>query len=401
MKKNKKTAALLREEGGAAMVIVAVSLAMILGCAALVVDLGNLFRHKVRLQNGVDNAVIAAAAELPVTGTDANKADVIAVVEANLSDNGLDPEMLTLSYEWESVYCSTLYTDTLRVTASEGVGFGFARIFGTDSGRVSATAKATASAQPVRSTLHAFAICIEQESFERQIDLDNVHIGDTVNIKITTGSSTMTSTVTNPTVNSKKTFTMGVMRLVPSGYEKQYYSDDLIGRSAADPIFFQYGYWQYTSNSYGYWSSGTDTQYGLSVGDTRTLETSPSIIQNGIDGVEWRIDACGDGTYGCGSDCSWEKHLNTCPRIALLPVIDLDTTTTWSGKTSTTTYTATVQYFVPIWIESITQNSSTSATITARYIEGYREISDVPVVGGEITASNAFVAGDYDFILSE
>ena len=54
------------KEQGSVAVIVALSLTVLLGCGAIVTDLGMLYAQKARLQSAVDAAVLAGVQELPM-----------------------------------------------------------------------------------------------------------------------------------------------------------------------------------------------------------------------------------------------------------------------------------------------------------------------------------------------
>lgn len=77
---------LKKDESGAAMVVVVLSMVMILGFASLAVDLGNAYNNKVEMQNACDLSALAAAALLP----DENATKLKAREYAEL--NGYAPE---------------------------------------------------------------------------------------------------------------------------------------------------------------------------------------------------------------------------------------------------------------------------------------------------------------------
>jgi Flp pilus assembly protein TadG len=74
-----------REQSGQALVLFALALVALLGCVALVVDVGSWFRSQRQLQSVVDAAALAAAQDLPLTTT-AN-ATANAYVKQNLTAN--------------------------------------------------------------------------------------------------------------------------------------------------------------------------------------------------------------------------------------------------------------------------------------------------------------------------
>lgn len=82
----------LKKENGAAAVFVALGMTLLLGCAALAVDLGASYHARIDLQDAVDNAAYAAGSLLPSNKNAAVQNKVTAAVEASLRANGVDPE---------------------------------------------------------------------------------------------------------------------------------------------------------------------------------------------------------------------------------------------------------------------------------------------------------------------
>ena len=127
-----------RDESGAVIVLVAILLVVLLGMAALVIDLGGLYDRDRDLQTLADAGALAGVQELIYAegdqGAAATKADeyvsanadVSNVVEANLA-------------EWSPVVDATSVTVDLR---EDHVPFFFARVFGRTEGSVTAHAKA-------------------------------------------------------------------------------------------------------------------------------------------------------------------------------------------------------------------------------------------------------------------
>src|SRR5438067_8570626 len=74
-----------RNERGQALVLTAIAMVMVCGMAALVLDVGNWFRDKRRLQGTADAAALAGAQQLP---TNAGSAKSMALNYAN--QNGGD-----------------------------------------------------------------------------------------------------------------------------------------------------------------------------------------------------------------------------------------------------------------------------------------------------------------------
>ena len=124
---------LCKEEKGLAMVLVAAAMTVILGFAALVVDVGALYLTRDRLINACDAAALAAAYELP-------GGQPVTVAEGYLELNGIDPNMAQISVS----------TDNKRVsiTANHTVYYTFARVLGFTSKTVHARAAAERDGLP-------------------------------------------------------------------------------------------------------------------------------------------------------------------------------------------------------------------------------------------------------------
>ncbi|MCR4401989.1 MAG: pilus assembly protein TadG-related protein [Firmicutes bacterium] len=120
------------DERGSVIVFVALALTVLLGLAALVVDLGVLYFNRVALSNAADAAALAGVQELPENPGRAEAAAVSYAVK-----NGVEESRVT-----------TVLTDSrsIKVTVSRTVPLGFARIFGMASSDVRASAKATIGA---------------------------------------------------------------------------------------------------------------------------------------------------------------------------------------------------------------------------------------------------------------
>ena len=423
-------------EGGAVSVIVVVAMTLLLGCAALAVDLGSGYHAKISLQTAVDNSALAAGTMLSVNRSDTSELEAKAIEYMEL--NGIDTEGLALisSSSERKVYKSddlqiifdyelegNGYTiwDTVRITAHKDIQYGFAKAIGTEEGRVSATARVTSVSEPVRATINAISIYIEQDDFEDQVDRSNIKLGDEFTITITSSGAV------NKNLRNNATYSMGILHIVPFGSESQYClsnTDGWASSTKGDPIFFMKGYWQYSYTGSGSSLRVSDnTRIGLAVGDVRAIEDSNQIYSNAYYCMKWRVDTCQGGCTAsqlpsvasalqsgwtemeaCPSGCCAEKHNNTCPRVALLPVVSVGYGY-YTNEKGTSTYgkVGTVQYFVPIYIKSVAQ-SSKGCVITAQYIDGYRErdVSDTPDTSTQaITSVNEFTAGTSVLQLTE
>ena len=449
--------ALAREESGAVSVIVAVALTMLLGCAALAVDLGTGYHVKIRLQNAVDSAAYAAGNVLPVSKNVAKDIQsvedkVVELLEDNeISADGLianttrrgegvdvyTGENLKIQFTYSLEGSGSTIWDAVRIEVWKDVDYGFAKALGQGNGVVYATAKVTSVSEPVKATINAISVYILQSQFEAAVnktdDKENIQIGDTFTITINSGGAT------NENNRNNVRYGMGILHIVPFGSEGQYClsnTDNWASNVKGDPIFFMKGYWQYKyTTSTTTTTSGKNTQttttvsvtdntrLGIAVGDTRPLESTNQIYENAYECLQWRCNTCKRGCTAnelptiasalksgwttitaCKTGCSWESHDNTCPRIVLLPVVSVAKGTYVNERGTTVTgNVGTIQYFVPIYIESVEETSG-GCIVTARYIDGYREkdVSDTPDTStATITSSNAFVAGTSIITVSE
>lgn len=122
----------LREQKGIAVVVVAMALPVMLGFAALVVDMGNLYLNKTQLSSAADAAVFAAAQELPQNPT---QADTVARTYA--SQNGKTGDVVTVTISSDK--------KTISVNVDRKVSLFFAPIFNQNSSTVSAKSTAQIS----------------------------------------------------------------------------------------------------------------------------------------------------------------------------------------------------------------------------------------------------------------
>lgn len=118
---------LLNKQNGVAMLIVALSMFMIIGFTALVVDVGGLYLEKSMLQKSVDAAVLGGALELRSSEEDAvNEAIKLAAKnDFTITENEV-----------------TTGTDFIEIQKTVTKELTFARVLGLDQTDVSATARA-------------------------------------------------------------------------------------------------------------------------------------------------------------------------------------------------------------------------------------------------------------------
>lgn len=118
-----------RDERGAVVVMTALFMTVLLAFAALVVDVGYLYLEKSKLRAAVDAAALAGVQELPGSPTAAQTTAKAYAAMNGAAQDGVTVEILNGSRG-------------LRVSAAKDVNLFFARIFGADHIRVSASAAA-------------------------------------------------------------------------------------------------------------------------------------------------------------------------------------------------------------------------------------------------------------------
>ena len=123
----------LQQEKGNVTVIVALTLSALLGVAALVIDVGNLYANRIKLVNTADAAALAGIALLPEDPQGA-------MLEAQkfAQENGVAADQCQVEISQNK--------KRITVRVSKPVDYSFARIFGLQSQTVSAKAVAQVSA---------------------------------------------------------------------------------------------------------------------------------------------------------------------------------------------------------------------------------------------------------------
>jgi len=142
--------ALLREERGATIVIVALSMTVMLGFASLVVDIGNLYLNKARLDNMADAAALAGVQDLP-----GNTSVAVSTARSYAARNGMSGDVVGVTLSQNNT--------AITVNATRSVPFFFAQIFNMQSANV--TAKATASLSTVSGSSGIVPFGIVQQQF--------------------------------------------------------------------------------------------------------------------------------------------------------------------------------------------------------------------------------------------
>ena len=132
----------LRSERGQAFVLVAVAMVMCMGMAALVLDVGNWFRDKRRLQGTVDAAALAGAQQLP---DDASGAQGQALSYANKNGGDVAGANIVITSQYQA-------NDTITVTGQRNDPGIFSKVIAIPGADI--TAKATARVGPPAQALH-------------------------------------------------------------------------------------------------------------------------------------------------------------------------------------------------------------------------------------------------------
>jgi Flp pilus assembly protein TadG len=125
---------LRRCERGQAIVLMVLLLAFLLGCAALVLDVGSWFRSQRQLQSTADAAALAGAQALPNRPGDAT-----GLAQEYAGKNASD-----LSSAEYSIGTDLVANDRITVHVTRNAPGFFAKVFGIDSVRVGGTATAQA-----------------------------------------------------------------------------------------------------------------------------------------------------------------------------------------------------------------------------------------------------------------
>lgn len=116
-------------EKGTVIVLVALLMTVFLGMSALVVDVGILYVKQTQLQNAIDASALAAAQELPNTGS------ALTVANQYIVLNGFSPTDVNITFSDGD--------NTINITGKKTVNFLFAKVLGFNSGVVGASGSAT------------------------------------------------------------------------------------------------------------------------------------------------------------------------------------------------------------------------------------------------------------------
>lgn len=147
-------------QDGAVIVIIAAFMTVLIGLAALVLDLGLAFNKKAELQKDLDSIALAAVSELPAT-TESEWGKAVAVAAKYAELNGLasvNTEKIENSEKTKVI--------GIKVSSNVDVPYSFASIFGPDKGNValSSTAEIRSVDGGVKGLL---PFVIDEESMKR------------------------------------------------------------------------------------------------------------------------------------------------------------------------------------------------------------------------------------------
>jgi len=142
----RKLTLLFKEEKGSSLVIAAAAMVALMGCAALVTDVGLLFAKRAKLMDTADAAALAGAQELVVSESAAED-----VARDYIEMNGEELGDFTVQADDREI----------RVTGESEVEYYFARVLGFIKGDVGATA--VAAAQGVTSARGIVPIGIDKD----------------------------------------------------------------------------------------------------------------------------------------------------------------------------------------------------------------------------------------------
>ena len=124
----------LRDEDGQAFLVTVLFLAVLMGCVAMVLDVGSWYRQQRAAQAAADSAALAGAQALP---TDPSKASSLALTYAGSNGGGIAAANVSFRTDYET-------NDTIVVHDSRSAPGFFSRVFSVAGVTVGATAAARA-----------------------------------------------------------------------------------------------------------------------------------------------------------------------------------------------------------------------------------------------------------------
>lgn len=139
------------EEKGSALILIATALTLLVGLAALVIDVGMLYAKRLHLQNVADAAALAGAQEIFL---DLGNPEEVALAYA--VTNGVMPEEVKVNVNSSN--------KSITVEVAETRPLFFARVLGEEQSQVMASS--TAQAQAITSAQGVIPLAIENVNFE-------------------------------------------------------------------------------------------------------------------------------------------------------------------------------------------------------------------------------------------
>jgi Flp pilus assembly protein TadG len=313
---------LWREESGQGLVVATLFMVVILGFAAMAIDVGLFMHEKRELQKAADAAALAGAQELPYSPAHAEQ-------EAAewAEKNGIDSDELE-AIEIASTYAAN---DTITVEVKREVSFVFARVLGLTSDTIRADATARVGSPAEMAGLVPFGVLDDAISFTEstilKYDAQNVSHGNFGALGIDgPGAKIYSDTIEH-------------------GSESPLCSQSQ--ETCADPT--------------------TETEPGNMVGPTR-------------EAVEWRIDhtspACDQfdevfqevaGTYRLTSQCNPFPSTgpNDSSRVVIVPVI---------GELCNGRCDVTILKFAMFFLDELGDCKGNSCEVTGRFVDAQANV---------------------------
>lgn len=148
MNKHHSISKLLREERGSALLLLALSFTVILGSAALVMDVGMMLNNKIQVANAADAAALAGVQALPADETAAE-----ALAKTYASQNNVENIMVKIDDERRKI----------EVIAQRTIDLSFARVLGFE--QSTASARACAVIEPCTGATGVVPLGVPEQSF--------------------------------------------------------------------------------------------------------------------------------------------------------------------------------------------------------------------------------------------
>ena len=120
-------------ERGQVLIMMAMGMMVLLGIVALTIDVGFTYEHRRSLQNAVDAAALAGAAELPFSPSAAEQK-----ARTWAADSGItNADQLIIK-----IVSTNVANDTIKISVARDVRYRFATVLGLISNKVPASASA-------------------------------------------------------------------------------------------------------------------------------------------------------------------------------------------------------------------------------------------------------------------